>query len=89
MSGQLHQCDTVLARKELRKFKIFSVLAIGLAIGFGYSMASIQHQEVSLKASELALKERTSLHNRYIRQLSKKDVEIADLIQLCRQEVRK
>lgn len=89
MSDQLHQCDTASARKELRKFKAFGALAIGLAIGFGYSMASIQHQENSLQASELALKERNSLHNRYMRQLSKKDLEIADLIKLCRQEVSK
>lgn len=57
----------------------FGALAIALAVGFGYSMATLRYQELSYQHAELAAKERASLHNRYIRQLNRKDKDLAEL----------
>lgn len=89
MSEQSHSCDPRKAAKDRKLFLCFGALAIALAVGFGYSMATIQYQGVIYDHAELAAKERTSLHNRYMRQLSKKDGEIAELIQLARKEMQK
>jgi hypothetical protein len=95
MSEQLHHCDPARAAKE-RKLSIFyAAIAIALAVGFGYSMASIKyqdtlaamdatHQEVLADVTLIASKERASLHNRYMRQLGKKDKEISALVGVCR-----
>lgn len=94
MSDQYHSCDPQKAAKDRKLFLCFGALAIALAVGFGYSMASIAYQDtlaamdakyqdaiasVSLSAS----KERASLHNRYMRQLGKKDKEITALVRVC------
>lgn len=83
MSDQSHSCDPKKAAKDRKLFLCFGALAIALAVGFGYSMASIKYQEAFATIAETAAKERTSLHNRYIRQLGKKDKEIAALIRIC------
>ena len=83
MSDQSHSCDPQKAAKDRKLFLCFGALAIALAVGFGYSMATIQYQNQMYEYAELASKERASLHNRYMRQLSKKDKEIAALVRVC------
>lgn len=70
MSGQYHNCDTKRSIKDRKLFMCFGALAIALAVGFGYSMATLRYQELSYQHAELAAKERASLHNRYVRQLN-------------------
>lgn len=83
MSDQSHSCDPKKAAKDRKLFLCFGALAIALAVGFGYSMASIKYQEAFATIAETTSKERASLHNRYMRQLGKKDKEIAALIRIC------
>lgn len=83
MSEQSHSCDQKKAAKDRKLFLCFGALAIALSVGFGYSMASIKYQETFATIAETTAKERTSLHNRYMRQLGKKDKEIAALIRTC------
>lgn len=84
MSDQSHSCDHKRVSKERMLFLCFGALAIALAVGFGYSMASIKYQETFAVIAETSAKERASLHNRYMRQLGKKDKEIGELIKACR-----
>lgn len=83
MSDQSHSCDPKKAAKDRKLFLCFGALAIALAVGFGYSMASIKYQETFATIAETTAKERASLHNRYMRQLGKKDKEIAALVRIC------
>lgn len=83
MSDQSHSCDPRKSAKDRKLFLSFGALAIALAVGFGYSMATIQYQGLMYGHAELAAKERASLHNRYMRQLGKKDKEIAEIIRIC------
>lgn len=82
-------CDPKSVAMERQRFLAYGALSIALAVGFGYSMASIKYQEAFTTIAETTAKERTSLHNRYMRQLSKKDKEISALISVCRPGVEK
>lgn len=62
----------------------YGALSIALAVGFGYSMASIKYQEAFTTIAATTAKERSSIHNRYMRQLGKKDKEIAAILSVCR-----
>lgn len=95
MSDQSHSCDPRNVSRERTRFLCYGALSIALAVGFGYSMASMRYQdafaviaETTAKEftaiAERSAKERASLHNRYMRQLGKKDKEIAALIGVCR-----
>lgn len=84
MSDQSHSCDPKKAAKDRRIFLCFGALAIALAVGFGYSMASMKYQDAFAEIAKTNAKERASLHNRYMRQLGKKDKEIAALVGVCR-----
>lgn len=84
MSDQSHSCDPIRVTKERNRFLCYGALSIALAVGFGYSMASMRYQESFEKIAEVGAKERASLHNRYMRQLTKKDKEIASLISACK-----
>jgi hypothetical protein len=97
MSEQSHSCDPSRIAKERNRFLCYGALSIALAVGFGYSMASLKYQETFAVISEnhqqafaelveASSKERASLHNRYIRQLSKRDKQIAELTNVCRPE---
>lgn len=83
MSDQSHSCDPKRIARQRNLFLCFGALAISLAVGFGYSMASIKYQETFATIADTTAKERASLHNRYMRQLGKKDKEIAALIRIC------
>lgn len=85
MSEQSHNC-----KKHRGAFLCFGALTVALSIGFGYSMATLRYQEMILQHADLAASERSllidsaamerkSLHNRYVRQLNKKDAELAEL----------
>lgn len=84
MSDQSHSCDLGKTAKDRRLAICFGALAIALSVGFGYSMASMKYQESFATIAETTAKERASLHNRYMRQLTKKDKVIASLISLCK-----
>lgn len=84
MSEQSHSCDPSKIARERNRFLCYGALSIALAVGFGYSMASLKYQESFTIIAETTAKERTSLHNRYMRQLGKKDKEIAVIIAACR-----
>lgn len=87
MSEQSHSCEPARIARERNRFLCYGALSIALAVGFGYSMASLKYQESFATIAETTAKERASLHNRYIRQLSKRDREIANLINVCRPEI--
>lgn len=78
MSAQSHECKPP-KQGNRGMFLCFGALAVALSIGFGYSMATLRYQELSYQHAELAAKERAMLHNRYIRQLSRKDKELVEL----------
>lgn len=84
MSELSHSCDPIKAATDRRRFLCYGALTVALAVGFGYSMASLKYQSVFAEVVELGVKERASLHNRYMRQLGKKDKEIAALVSVCR-----
>lgn len=84
MSELSPSCDPIKAAADRRRFLCYGALTVALAVGFGYSMASLKYQSVFADVTELAAKERKSLHNRYMRQLGKKDKEIAAIIATCR-----
>ena len=84
MSDQSHSGAPSKAAADYRRFICYGALSIALAVGFGYSMASIKYQETFAVIAETSAKERASLHNRYMRQLGKKDKEIGELIKACR-----
>lgn len=84
MSDQSPNCDSKRIIRERNRFLCYGALSIALAVGFGYSMASIKYQEAFTTIAATAAKERASLHNRYMRQLGKKDKEIAAILSVCR-----
>lgn len=86
MSEQSHSCDPSRAARERNRFLCYGALSIALAVGFGYSMASLKYQETFAVIAETATKERASLHNRYMRQLGKRDKQISELMNICRPE---
>lgn len=78
MSAQSHECkQSKLGSRGM--FLCFGALAVALSIGFGYSMATLRYQELNYRHAELAAKERANLHNRYVRQLNRKDKELVEL----------
>lgn len=87
MSEQSHSCDPNRIARERNRFLCYGALSIALAVGFGYSMASLKFQESFAVIAETNAKERASLHNRYTRQLTKRDKQIAEIIKMCQPEV--
>lgn len=73
------QCSDKAHAGQVRMFLCYGALAIALAVGFGYSMASINYQHDFVEVAKISEKERDSLHRRYTRQLNAKDKEIAQL----------
>lgn len=84
MSDQSPNCESKRIIEARKRFLCYGALSIALAVGFGYSMASIKYQEAFTTIAATAAKERSSLHNRYMRQLGKKDKEIAAILSVCR-----
>lgn len=84
MSDQSPNCDSKRVVDARNRFMCYAALSIALAVGFGYSMASIKYQEAFTEIAKTTAKERASLHNRYMRQLGKKDKEIAAILSVCR-----
>jgi len=78
MSDQF-SCDPKRVTKERNRFLGYGALAIALAVGFGYSMASIKYQESFVIIADTSAKERASLHRRYMTQIHAKDKEIQAL----------
>jgi len=76
-------CDHKRIARERSRFLCYGALSIALAVGFGYSMAAMRYQGAFAAIAEVGSKERTSLHNRYMRQLGKRDREINELIRIC------
>lgn len=70
-------------------FLCYGALSIALAVGFGYSMASIRNQEAMVELAKTSVKERDSLHRRYMRQLNAKDKELRELRIIVNKEATK
>lgn len=89
MSGQSHSCDPRKAASDRNRFLAYGALSIALAVGFGYSMAASKYQGAFITIAEVAAKERTSIHRRYMRQLNAKDKELAELRAVINKEAVK
>lgn len=88
MSEQSHECKPP-KQGSRGMFLCFGALAVALSIGFGYSMATLRYQAMAYQHAELAAKERASLHNRYMRQLNRKDKELAEIRAIINQGAKK
>lgn len=81
MSDRSHSCTPEKIAKERNRFLLFGAIAISLAVGFGYSMASIRYQNLMVqiantnqvelnKAHILAQSAKDRIHRRYMRQIN-------------------
>jgi hypothetical protein len=67
--------------KDRLIFMSIASLAIGLAVCFGYMVASIHFQRTFIKMTQTHANERTQLHRRYMGQMNAKDIQIRQIRQ--------
>lgn len=84
MSDQLHhKCSPESRAKERRLFLCYAGLAIALAVGFGYSMASMKFQDNLVKVTELHAETIKNLDARHSRVLNKQIKNLREDLRQC------
>ena len=78
-----HKCSPESRAKEQRLFLCYAGLAIALAVGFGYSMASMKFQENLVKVTELHADTIKNLDARHARVLNKQLKNLREDLRQC------
>ena len=84
MSDQLHhKCSPEGRAKERRLFLCYAGLAIALAVGFGYSMASMKYQDNLVRITELHAETIKNIDSRHARVLNKQLKSLREDLHQC------
>lgn len=78
-----HKCSPEGRAKERRLFLCYAGLAIALAVGFGYSMASMKFQENLVRITELHADTIKNLDARHARVLNKQIKNLREDLRKC------
>lgn len=78
-----HSCSSEGRAKERRLFLCYAGLAIGLAVGFGYSMASMRFQDNLVKVTEIHAETIKNIDARHARVLNKQIKNIREDLRQC------
>ena len=78
-----HKCSPEGRAKERRLFLCYAGLAIALAVGFGYSMASMKFQENLVRITELHADTIKNLDARHSRVLNKQIKNLREDLHQC------
>lgn len=75
-----HSCRLEGRAKERRLFLSYAGLAIALAVGFGYSMASMKFQDSLVKVTEMHAETINKIDARYSRAMNKEIKKLRESI---------
>lgn len=75
-----HKCSPESRAKERRLFLCYAGLAIALAVGFGYSMASMKFQDNLVKITELHADTINKIDARHSRTMNKEIKKLREAI---------
>ena len=78
-----HSCRLEGRAKERRLFLSYAGLAIALAVGFGYSMASMKFQDNLVKVTEMHAETIKNLDARHSRVLNKQIKNLREDLRQC------
>ena len=78
-----HSCSLEGRAKERRLFLCYAGLAIALAVGFGYSMASMKFQDNLVRITELHAETIKNLDARHARVLNKQIKNLREDLRQC------
>lgn len=78
-----HKCSPEGRAKERRLFLCYAGLAIALAVGFGYSMASMKFQDNLVKVTEMHAETIKNLDARHYRVLNKQIKNMREDLRQC------
>ena len=78
-----HKCSPEGRAKERRLFLCYAGLAIALAVGFGYSMASMKFQENLVRITELHAETIKNLDASHSRVLNKQLKNLREDLRQC------
>ena len=75
-----HSCSLEGRAKERRLFLCYAGLAIALAVGFGYSMASMKSQDNLVKVTEIHAETINKIDARHSRDMNKEIKKLREAI---------
>lgn len=75
-----HKCSPEGRAKERRLFLCYAGLAIALAVGFGYSMASMKYQDNLVRITELHAETINKIDARHSRAMNKEIKKLREAI---------
>lgn len=75
-----HSCSSEGRAKERRLFLCYAGLAIALAVGFGYSMASMKFQDSLVKVTEMHAETINKIDARHSRSMNKEIKKLREAI---------
>lgn len=75
-----HSCSSEGRAKERRLFLCYAGLAIALAVGFGYSMASMKFQDNLVKVTEMHAETINKIDARHSRVMNKEIKKLREAI---------